>query len=136
MTEFKERPKGPEPVGEMDVASSTIKKVKGKHYRFIREDPVNLSRKRVQGYEPVRHGDPEVIGSALEKRADGTVRYGKLILARTSEEQHQRHQAAVQGRTDKKLRSIRRSFLEKGEKVSRALKDRGNKDVEFFVKEE
>ena len=125
------------PVGPVDIFTELIQKQDGKHYRMISKNPLNVDRKRLQGYEIVKGDDPEVKDGPLEKhvKSDNTVGVGTLMLGRTSKEQHERNVAEVQKRTDRKLRAIKGDYLTKGEGIKRELGG-SHKAMEFFAEEE
>ena len=107
----------------IDEVLKALNKQKDKHYRMVSLDPTNIAKKTYKGYEPVTSRDPEVAGTSLEKfrDAEGHVRVGNLILARTTKEQFAKNRAQVRERTDRKLRSIKRAYQEAGEDVKRKL---------------
>jgi len=124
--------------GTLDTLSEAIKKQPGKRYRFVRLDSTNVSDKKVRGYNFVRSEDPEVKGTILErdhKGSDGKIQVGNLALARISEKDAQEHDKRVQERTDRRLRAIKLSYQEDGEKIKRELGPR-HKDFKIIHKEE
>ena len=107
----------------IDEVLEVMNKQKDKHYRMISLEAANLARKRYKGYNPITTQDIEVKGTALEKfkDAEGHIRIGNLVLASTSKEQFAKNRGKVQERTDRKLRSIKRTYQETGENIKRQL---------------
>jgi hypothetical protein len=115
-------------MGFLDDIMSNLKKQTGKHYRLTRADDARQSVKRAEGYENVTKTDPEIRGTILERNAhaDGSVRIGGLVIHRTSEEQREKLQQRVDDRTRAREESIKRQYLEEGERVRRSMgKDHG-----------
>jgi len=116
---------------KLDALMSLLKKQPGKHYRLIRLEPGHTEMKKADGYEFVGSKDPEVTGTILAKdmaTADGLIRVGGLAVARTTVENRDRLRKEVQAREDRRLRAIKRAYLEDGEKVKRSL---GKRHKEF-----
>ena len=111
-------------MSQIDEIAALIKKQKDKHYRFVRAEPANVSSRKVRGYENVSSQDPEIKGTILEKQlsqADGTVRFGNLILQRTTQENRDRLQKQIDTRNQARLDNIKRKFLREGEDLKRSL---------------
>lgn len=121
-------------MGLLDDILVSMKKQPGKHYRLTRASDERLSLKRAEGYENVTKTDPEIKGTILERNAqsDGSVRIGNLVIQHVSEEQHGRLRKKVEDRTTAREESIRRNYLEEGERVKRGL-GKNHKNITFVA---
>lgn len=110
-------------MGTLDELSAELKKQKGQHYRFISQSPENIARKKYRGYTAVLASDPEVQGTILAKdqAADGTVRFGNLVLARIPEEQAQGLRDKNTEKLNRQLRMIERTYHDQTDKLKREI---------------
>jgi hypothetical protein len=119
-------------MSQMDELTAELKKKDNEHYRFTSANPTKVSSRKAKGFENVSPQDPAVKGTTLEKLAqtDGTIRYGNLILQKTTKENKERLQKQIDDRTKRRLDSIKRSYEEGGEGIKRQL---GKKHSGFKV---
>ena len=101
-----------------------IKVQNEKHYRWIRQDPTNVSRRKFQGYEYVMASDPAVKGTILElhyKDEHGHIGFGDLALMQISRQRWERLRAQLDGKQQAMMDSIHRSYLETGEGLKQQM---------------
>ena len=110
-------------MGMLDDILAEVKKDPNKHYRLTRLESARMSLKRAEGYENVSASGPEIKGTTLERNreSDGSVRIGGLVLQSISKEQHEKLVKRVEDRTRAREASIKRNYLEEGERVKRGL---------------
>jgi hypothetical protein len=110
-------------MGFLDDITAEIKKDPEKHYRLTHADTAKVTRRKVQGFENVPADSPELKGTALAKgaQADGTVRVGDLILQRVSRQRADELKKQVEAKTQARLDSIKRRYLDDGERIKRSL---------------
>jgi ATP-dependent Lon protease len=119
-------------MSQLDELTAEIKKKDNEHYRFTSANTTKVSSRKARGFENVSPQDPAVKGTTLEKLAqsDGTIRFGGLILQKTSKENKERLQKQIEDRTKRRMDSIKRSYEENGENIKRQL---GKKHAGFKV---
>lgn len=110
-------------MGILDDMAGQIKKQPGRRYRFVRLEPENVSRKKIEGYEFLRLGDPEIKGTILEQHAtaDGQIKVGGLALTRISEPAARLKEKKNEAKTRSRLDLIQQNYQKAGEDIKREL---------------
>jgi len=110
-------------MGILDDLAAQIKKQPGRRYRYVRLDPENVSRKKIEGYEFLRKEDPEIKGTILEQHmtADGQIKVGGLSLARISEPAARLKEKKNEAKLKSRLNLIQQNYQKAGEDIKRAL---------------
>lgn len=77
------------------------------HYRWVRNDPLRITKARLKGYEVVKASkDGPTPMVSVDDAADGTIRVGDVILMACTKAQHALGRAEVKSTADDRLRRV------------------------------
>lgn len=87
---------------------------KSLNYRFVKDDPMNIARKRLKGYRPVlKEADGVKTLVDVEDQADGLIRVGDTILMACPKEGFRKRQREARKFSEGRLRIPKKRVKEK-----------------------
>lgn len=89
-----------------------------KHYRFVRNDPQNIARKKVQGYRVVSRKEDKVKTLTELESTDDSIQLNDLILMCCHKSTHQARQSRLKGVSQGRLEAAKQKLQEKVDRAS------------------
>jgi hypothetical protein len=110
-----------------------------KHYRWVRKDPVNVTRQKLKGYEQtVRTDEMKHVVTDTTKIKKGedlttAIEWGDMILMETSKDNHEARQAKKRARILRQTQGVTAAYKDA---VARMSRSETGKDLGFVEHED